>query len=59
MTRYYNLKVYYKCEVNQGFSCLHYNLITKDMLDSITKRYEDAYSNTEYVAIQFEYSIVQ
>lgn len=59
MTRYYNLIVYHKQDIQEGFKEEHYSCITEDILNAVKTKHEDAYNRGEYVALRFEYEIMQ
>ena len=59
MTRYYDLTVYYKRDTQEGFEKQHYSIITEEILNATKTKYESAYNRGEYVALRFEYEIIQ
>lgn len=59
MAKYYNLTVWYKHNVSTGFFREDYNLITEDTLNRIIKRYNEKYKNSDYVALQIEFIMLQ
>ena len=59
MTRYYDLLVYFKKDKKESFSCLHFPLITENILNAKRTEYEKKYNNGVYVALRIEYTIVQ
>lgn len=59
MTRYYNLTVWYKHNINEGFIKEHYKIITENILNNIKARYEKGYMDGDYAALKIEYVIVQ
>ena len=59
MTRYYDLLVYFKKDKKESFSCLHYPLITENILNVKRAEYEKKYNAGVYAALRIEYTIIQ
>ena len=59
MTRYYNLTVYHKQDNQEGFEEEHYSCITENILNAVKTKHEGVYDRGEYVALRFEYEIIQ
>ena len=59
MTRYYILTVYHKRDAQEEFKQECYSCITKDILSAVKNKHEDAYDRGEYVALKFEYEVIQ
>lgn len=52
MTRYYNLTVYHKQDIQEGYKVKYYPCITDGILNVTKAKYEGAYDRGEYEVIQ-------
>lgn len=59
MSKYYDMIVYFKKDIKDSFSCLHYPCITKDILTAKEKEFEAKYRSGFYKALKIEYTIIQ
>lgn len=59
MTRYYNLRVFYSLDKNEGEESVTFPLMTKSMLDATLKVFEEHYDRGFYKYLRIEYYIVQ
>lgn len=59
MTRYYDLYVYFKKDIKDSFSCLHFPVVTENILNIKRAEYEKKYNDGVYAALRVEYTIIQ
>lgn len=59
MKRYFNLSVYYKYNKEDGFYKEYFQNINENTLNRIKERFEKEYENGDYVALRFEYDLIQ
>ena len=56
MEKKFDLKVYYKYQVQQGFFEEVFTAINYDTLKKIKNRFEENFKNGDYVALRIEYT---
>ena len=56
--RFYDLTIWYKYKVEQGFFKEQYHHLTEETMTSIIKRYDSEYLSGDYVALRVEYEII-
>lgn len=57
--RFYDLTVWYKYHVSDGFFKEQYHHLTEDTMNTIIKRYDSEYLSGDYAALRVEYEIIE